>query len=118
MSCAQWSSPLLVEVRPSNDPWADRAGRATGGGGCPRDAVAEAGADGRDNGTTYRDEHYVSILAKASTNYSSWYRRSFNTVRDALGNRYLEVTIPAFQKFMRHWADGELVWLSDKCVPV
>jgi hypothetical protein len=71
-------------------------------------------ADSRDNGTTYQDEHYIEILSKASINYPRWYHRTYNTIRDAVGNQYLEVTIPAFQKFMRHWADGELVWLSDK----
>ena len=71
-------------------------------------------AERRDNGTVYRDEAYIEILAKAASNYNSWYRRSFNTVRDAYGSAYMEATVPAVKRFFRYWGDGELVWLSDK----
>lgn len=71
-------------------------------------------ADCRDNGTTYRDEHYAYILSRASLDYPSFYRRAFNTVKDKVGNQYLEVTIPAYKKFKRTWKEGELIWISDQ----
>lgn len=68
----------------------------------------------RDNGTVYRDDHYVQIMAKAGNHYPSWYYRAYNVVRDSVGNKLLEMSVPTFKKWQRGLAHGDMIWMSDQ----
>ena len=53
-------------------------------------------------------------MEKAGNLYPSWYYRAFNTVRDSVGNKLLEMSVPAFKKWKRGLDRGEMVWLSEQ----
>jgi len=66
----------------------------------------------RSNGTSYTDEVYAEKLRQAANSQSGYYHRVYNVVKDTLGNKLLEVSIPHYKKWKSTLIDGELVHLS------
>jgi len=53
-------------------------------------------------------------MAKAGNHYPSWYYRAYNVVRDSVGNKLLEMSVPTFKKWQRGLAHGDMIWMSDQ----
>jgi hypothetical protein len=66
----------------------------------------------RDNGTTYHDVEFRRTLEMKANAHQGRYHRLYNVVRDSLGNKLLELSIPAYKRWKTTLAPGELVYLS------
>lgn len=66
----------------------------------------------RSNGTAYTDEVYAEKLKRAANSQPGYYHRVYNVVKDSLGNKLLEVSIPHYKKWKSTLMEGELVYLS------
>ncbi|KAF8966311.1 hypothetical protein BDZ97DRAFT_2057545 [Flammula alnicola] len=64
------------------------------------------------NGTQYIDEEYAETLRRAANSHRGFYHRVYNVVKDSLGNKLLEISIPHYKKWKSTLAHGELVYLS------
>jgi len=64
------------------------------------------------NGTAYTDEIYAAKLREATISKPGYYHRVYNVVKDTLGNKLLEVSIPHYKKWKSTLMHGDLVYLS------
>ncbi|KAF8900447.1 hypothetical protein CPB84DRAFT_1778940 [Gymnopilus junonius] len=61
------------------------------------------------NGTIYVDEDYARTLEKSANAHGGWYHRVYNAVKDSLGNKLFEISIPHYKKWKNTLMHGELV---------
>jgi hypothetical protein len=66
----------------------------------------------RDNGTTYHNVEFARTLERKANEHQGRYHRLYNVVRDSLGNKLLEMSVPAYKRWKRTLAPGDLVYLS------
>ncbi|KAF8159503.1 hypothetical protein B0H34DRAFT_406659 [Crassisporium funariophilum] len=64
------------------------------------------------NGTTYVDEEYAETLRKSANAQPGYYHRIYNVVKDSVGNKLLEISIPHYKKWKSTLSHGELIYLS------
>ncbi|PPQ84436.1 hypothetical protein CVT26_007914 [Gymnopilus dilepis] len=65
-----------------------------------------------ENGTTYVDEQYAKLLEDSVDPNAGWYRRIYNEVKDSVGKKLLEVSIPRYKKWKSRLMHGDLIYLS------
>ncbi|KAF8887288.1 hypothetical protein BD779DRAFT_512433 [Infundibulicybe gibba] len=67
------------------------------------------------NGTTYEDHDYALALKReTSESHVRLYRRAYNVVRDTLGNKLLEISVPHYRRWKSSLDPAEIVYLSPK----
>ncbi|WWC69551.1 uncharacterized protein I206_103493 [Kwoniella pini CBS 10737] len=64
------------------------------------------------NGTIYKDDLYISKLKETANSHRGWYHKWHNVVKDSLGNKLLEVSIPYYKKWKNGLSQDELIHLS------
>ncbi|WVQ70208.1 uncharacterized protein L199_008433 [Kwoniella botswanensis] len=63
------------------------------------------------NGTSYTDDHYIARFNTPS-DHKGWYHHTYNVVKNAVGDKLFEASIPRYKKWKAGLKHNEIIHLS------